>query len=382
MGFGFTEAQEMFRREIATFARRELLPGAAARAREERIPREIVKRMAEMGLTGFNTPEKYGGNPVDWVTVGIAVEEIAKADFNLSLLPVQGCGIGLALRLAPEEVQDEWFPPIIRGEKMLCLSVTEPGMGSDVAALQCRALREGDDYIIQGEKTSTTLGYQADACVLFAKTDPSAGAYGVTAFLVPLNLPGIARSRIPDMGCKPLGRASLIFDNVRLPGKYRLGDEGRGFYLVMSQFDVIRACIGLMCMGAASTSLEEAINYAKQRTAFGKPIARFEGISFKIAEAATLIEAGRLLCYRTLWLRDQGQRHTKESAMCKWWCPRIAVRVIHDALLIHGHFGYSEELPLEQRLRDAIGFELADGSAEIMKLIIIREIIGREFLPY
>jgi len=382
MGFGFTEAQEMFRREVRTFAQREIAPGAAARAKGDHFPREIIKRVAEMGLMGLNLPEKYGGQTVDWVTLGIAVEEIARADFNLALPATLSSGAGIALRLAPEEVQEEWLPPLIRGDILLCLATTEPGIGSDVARMQCRAIRQDGFYILQGEKTSVTMGYQAEAGIIFAKTDPTAGAYGVTAFLVPLNSPGVSRSRIPDMGCKPMGRASIIFDNARVPEKYRLGDEGKGFYLVMSQFDVIRVCLGLMCIGIATTSLEDAINYAKQRTAFGKPIARFEGISFKIAEAATLLEAGRLLCYRTLWLKDQGLKHTKESAMCKWWCPKIAVRVIHDALLIHGHFGYSEELPLEQRLRDVIGWELADGSAEIMKIIISRELMGREFLPY
>lgn len=382
MGFGFTEAQEMFRREIRVFAQREIAPGSASRAKGDHFPPEIIKKMAGMGLLGLNLPEKYGGQPVDWVTLGIAVEEIARADFNLGIVTTLSSGVGLALNLAPDEVQAEWLPPLVKGDILFCLATTEPGIGSDVARMQCRAIRGDGYYILQGEKTSITLGMQAKAGIIFAKTDPTAGAHGVTAFLVPLESPGVTRSRIPDMGCKPMGRASIILDGVKVPEKYRLGDEGKGFYLVMSQFDVIRVCLGLMCMGVAATSLEDAINYAKQRMAFGKPIARFEGVSFKIAEAATLIEAGRLLCYRTLWMKDQGLRHTKESAMCKWWCPKIAVRVIHDALLIHGHFGYSEELPLEQRLRDAIGWELADGSAEIMKLIIARELMGREFLPY
>jgi cyclohexanecarboxyl-CoA dehydrogenase len=184
------------------------------------------------------------------------------------------------------------------------------------------------------------------------------------------------------MGCKPIGRASIFLDNVAVPESHRLGEEGRGFHLVMSQFDTIRVLLGLICMGAAQTSLDEAITYAKQRMAFGKPIAKFEGVSFKIAEAATMIEAGRLLSYRALAMKDAGQFHAKESAMVKWLCPVIAVDVIHNCLLIHGQIGYSEEYPLEQRLRDVMGFELADGTADIMKLIIVREIMGREYLPY
>lgn len=382
MSFGFTEAQEMFRREIRSFAQKELAPGAKERAKMDHIPPDVLKRMAGMGLMGFNIPEKYGGQTVDWVTLGISCEEVGEADFNLVLPLTLSSGIGMAVKMAAEEVQAEWFPPIVAGEALLCLATTEPGVGSDVANLSCRAVKDGKNYVLSGEKTSVSLGMQADACVVFAKTDPTKGARGVTAFLVPLNQERVSRSRIPDMGCKPVGRCSIFLDNVAVPESHRLGGEGEGFYLVMSQFDTIRVLLGLMCMGAAQVSLDEAIAYAKQRMAFGRPIAKFEGVSFKIAEAATMIEAGRLLCYKALSMKDQGVRHVKESAMCKWLCPVIAVDVIHNCLLIHGQIGYSEEYQVEQRLRDVIGFEMADGTADIMKVIVSREILGREFLPY
>jgi cyclohexanecarboxyl-CoA dehydrogenase len=382
MTFGFSEAQNMFRREMHTFSQRELAPGARERAKMDHIPSDVLKKMSGMGLTGFNIPEEYGGQAIDWVSVGIATEEVSRADPNLPQVITLSSALGSALRLAPEEVQAEWLPPVVAGEVLMCLATTEPGMGSDVAGMACRAVKDGSSYILSGEKTSVSLGMQAGACILFAKTDPTQGAQGVTAFLVPLNQERVSRSRIPDMGCKPIGRASIFLDNLPVPEKYRLGDEGKGFHLVMSQFDGIRVLLGLLCMGAAQASLDEAIIYAKQRTAFGKPIARFEGVSFRIAEAATMIEAGRLLCYHTLALKDRGVFHAKESAMCKWLCPVIAVDVIHNCLLIHGQIGYSEEYPIEQRLRDIIGYEMADGTADIMKMIISREIMGREFLPY
>jgi cyclohexanecarboxyl-CoA dehydrogenase len=382
MSFGFTEAQEMFRREIHNFSQKELAPGAKERAKLDYIPSDVLKRMAGMGLMSFNVPEKYGGQAIDWVSLGISTEEVGRADFNLSLPTILSAGIGMALQMAPDETQEEWFPRVVAGETMLSLATTEPGLGSDVANTTCRAVKDGTSYILSGEKTSVSLGMQSNACVIFAKTDPTQGARGVTAFLVPLDQERVSRSRIPDMGCKPIGRASIFLDNVAVPEKYRLGEEGKGFYLVMSQFDTIRVLLGLICMGAAQTSLDEAISYAKQRTAFGKPIAKFEGVSFKIAEAATMIEAGRLLAYHALAMKDAGQSHMKESAMVKWLCPVIAVDVIHNCLLIHGQIGYSEEYPLEQRLRDVMGFEMADGTADIMKLIIVREIMGREFLPY
>jgi len=382
MEFGFTETQEMFRHSVREFSKRELAPGAKERAKGDHIPKEVLKKMAGVGILGLTVPKEYGGQPSDWVSVGIAVEEVAKADFNLSILPIQNPGAYLALQLAPEEVQKEWVPPLVSGDILFAIAITEPSAGSDAAAIETKAVRQGDYYILNGEKTSITLGMQSAAAIVFAKTDPALRARGVTSFLVPLDYQGVTRSRIPDMGCKPMGRATIAFDNVRLPARYRLGDEGKGFYLVMSQFDAIRVCLGLMGVGIAQTSLEDAINYAKQRYAFGKPIAKFEGISFKIAEDYTLIEAARLLCYRTLWMKDHGITHTKESAMCKWFCPQVAVKVIHHAILIHGHFGYSEEMPLEQRLRDAIGWQFADGTAEIMKIIISRELLGREYLPY
>lgn len=372
----------MFQREMREFARRELLPGAKQRAKLDYLPREITTKLGERGLLGMNLPEEYGGQPADWVSVGIAEEEIARVDFPLSILPHHVIGSALAILQGGREVQEEWLPPLIKGEKMVCLCVTEPDCGSDAAAIKTKAIRSGDHYVLQGEKTSITFGRQAEVGLVFAKTDPTQRARGISAFLVPLDLPGISRSFFPDMGCQPWGRASLILDNVSVPLKYRLGEEGQGFYTVMRQFDFIRVCLGLDALGAAQAALEEAMTYARQRTAFGKPIAKFEGVSFKLAEDATLIEAARLICYRTLWLRDQGLPHTKESAMAKWFAPKVAVRAIHDALLIHGHIGYSAEHPLEQRLRDVIGLEMADGTAEIMKLIISRELMGKEFLPY
>ncbi|MDP6099965.1 MAG: acyl-CoA dehydrogenase family protein [Dehalococcoidia bacterium] len=382
MSFGFNESQEMFRREMHNFSQKELAPGAKERAKLDYIPSDVLKKMAGMGLLGFNVPERYGGETIDWVSLGISTEAVGQADFNLSLPTILSAGIGIALQMAPEEVQAQWFPPVVAGETMLSLATTEPGLGSDVANTACRAVRDGTSYILSGEKTSVSLGMQSSACIVFAKTDPTQGARGVTAFLVPLEQERVSRSRILDMGCKPIGRASIFLDNVAVPESHRLGEEGRGFHLVMSQFDTIRVLLGLICMGAAQTSLDEAINYAKQRMAFGKPIGKFEGVSFKIAEAATMIEAGRLLSYRALAMKDAGQFHAKESAMVKWLCPVIAVDVIHNCLLIHGQIGYSEEYPLEQRLRDVMGFELADGTADIMKLIIVREIMGREYLPY
>ena len=382
MAFGFDEAQEMFRREVANFAQKELAPGAKERAKKDSIDRTTYKKLGDMGFLGLGIPEKYGGQPSDWTTVGILVEELTKVDSSVGVVPAVCTLLASILLEMPEDLKNEWIPRVVSGDTLLCFCLTEPDCGSDAAALKTKATKEGDSYILNGEKTSVTMGLQADAALIFAKTDPTAKARGITLFLVPTDTPGITKSAFPDMGFLPYGRASFILDGVKIPASNQIGETGKAFYTAMHFFDVMRACLGLNALALAQTSLNEAIEYAKQRTAFGKPIAKFEGVSFKIAEAATLIEAARLLCYKTLWMVDNGLPTTKEAAMCKWWCPRVAVNAIHDCLLIHGHIGYSEEYPVEQRLRDAIGFEIADGCADIQKIIISREIIGREFLPY
>jgi cyclohexanecarboxyl-CoA dehydrogenase len=218
---------------------------------------------------------------------------------------------------------------------------------------------------------------------MFIKTDPTQRARGVTCFCVLLNLPGITKSIIHHTGFKPLGDASIILDEVRLPSKYRSGEEGKGFHIFAGGGeDFLRPCLGFVALGQAQASLEETMNYVLQRTAFGQPVGKFEGVSFKIAEHATRIEAARLLCYHTFRLNDQGLTHTKESAMCKWWCPEVVFNAIHDCILLHGYLGYSEEYPLEQRQRDVMEFEFADGTAQIMKIIIARELMGRVVVPY
>ena len=381
--FVFTEEQEMLRREVRRFAQRELAPGAKERSKSDDFPFELNKKVSEAGFLSIAVPKEYGGQGGDWVSLGVAIEEIARVDFGIGALSPLGPHLfNLALKSSPEELREEWIPPIVRGDIMGSFGLTEPDCGSDAAAIKTRAVRDGDDYIINGEKTSMTWGIFADVALIFAKTDPTAGARGVTCFLVPLDLPGITRSRFYDTGLKILGRGSLTMENVRIPARYRVTEEGKGFYTTMEAFDWIRIGLGLSSLAQAETALEETISYVKQRTAFGKPLAKFEGISFKIAEAATLIEIGKLFCYRTYSLIDQGLPHTKEAAMVKWWCPRTAVKIIHDFLPVFGHVGYSKDCPMEQRLRDVMGLEIADGTAEIMKIVISREILGREFMPY
>lgn len=379
----FTPEQEELIRTLRVFARKELAPRYAHWDRTGEFPREIWRQMGELGLLGLRTPAKYGGQDADLVTTGIVTEEIARGDFSCTYgIQLAGLAGEIIGQNGSEEVKVGWLPPMTRGEAIIALALTEPGVGSDAANLACRAVRERDEYIITGEKSGISLGMAAHAAIVFAKTDLAAKARGVTAFLVPLNLPGVARSPLRDLGSRAIGRAVLSLDHVRVLVSHRLGEEGSGFYEVMKGFDFNRVLIALACLGAAQVSLEETMAYVKERRAFGRPLAAFEGVSFPIAEAATYIEAARWLCYRALWLADRGQPYTKESAMVKWWTPRLAVETIHQCLLLHGHYGYTDELPFEQRLRDVMGLEIGDGTAEVMKIVVARELMGREALPY
>jgi len=381
--FGFTEAQEMFRTMARDFTCKELSPGAKERTKLNRIPPDIMKKLAGVGFLGLRTPEKYGGQMSDWVTGGVACEETAKVDLGASMAILFASIAGESLALCSKEVQAEWMPLCAKEGKIMSLCLTEPDTGSDAVAIKTKAVRDGDYYTLNGEKTSATFGMQAEIGAVWAKTDPTApGARGITAFLVPMDLPGIERAAFADMGWRSMERGSIAMNNVRIPAKYRIGEEGKGFYGVMSIFDWIRLFLCLQVLALGEQSIYDAIDYAKQRTAFRKPIAKYDAVSFRLVDSLAKIEAGRLLSYKALWLLDQGKRVTRETAMAKSLCPTIGIEACNNAMLTLGHVGYSSDYPVEQRLRDAYGFEFADGTADIQRIVMVREFIGREYLNY
>ena len=381
--FEFDEAERMLREQASKFAKRELAAGSKERAKQDTVDREIFRKIGKLGYTGLGIPEKFGGQEATWVDRGIVLEELSRADFNVGSLTAHTQNMAAMVSRASEEVAMEYVPFLISTDKVCSAAISEPDCGSDVGRIRTRATKNGDCYIINGEKTSVTRGTYADVCLVFARTGHGLGTRGLSMLLVPQDFPGVTISALNDMGCHSMGRAIINFEDVKVPTKYRIGDEGQAFSKQFAgHVDQGRAIIGLTVLSASQASLDETIAYAKQRIAFGRIIAKYEGISFKIAEAATLIEAAKWLCYRTLWLGDKGLPSFKEGAMCKWWCPQIATDIIHNCLRICGHVAYTEELPIEQRLRDVIGFEFADGTAEMMKLNIARVIIGKEALPY
>jgi len=379
LDFNFTEEQIMLKNMLKDFGSKELAPTYKDRVKEERIPKELIKKVADLDLLGLNIPEEYGGFPKDAVTTGVILEELARHADDGAWLPFNAYALSGIIALGCEETKREWLSAIAAGEKIVCMGATEAEAGSDLGNLKSTFRKDGDDYILNGEKNRVTFATQGDAMMALAKSDLSSRR--ITAFLVPFDFPGVTIDKIEDIGCESTGGGIVSMEDVKVPKKYLLGDEeGKGFQATMRTFDCIRAYGALESLAKAETVLNQTIEYARQRVQFGKPISKFQGTSFRLAEAATYLELGRWLCYRVLWLKDNGLPHRKESAMVKWWCPRTAFNIIHECLLIHGHYGFSKDLPIEQHLRDSILTEIGDGMAEIMKLIISRDIIGREFV--
>ena len=374
-----SEEQAAFREAARRFAAERIAPGYMAREKAGMVDRALVREMGALGLIGADLPERYGGLGAPSVTVGLAIEAVSHADLNVGYVPLLSSLNGqIVARHAPPELAAAWIPRIVSGEALFALALTEPRGGSDAANLQLSARRDGDGYVLNGEKSSISMADQADAAVVFARTGaPDSGARGVSAFLVPMDAKGITTTRFRDLGSHAVGRGSIFFDGVRVPADHRLAEEGMGFVQVMQGFDYSRALIGLQCCAAAQASLDESWAYVGEREAFGAPIAQYQGVTFPLAEGEGLVAAVRQLCYHTLRLRDDGAAHTAEAAMCKWLGPKTAVDVIHQCLLTHGHTGWSMDLPHQQRLRDVMGLEIGDGTAQIMKLIVARERAGK-----
>lgn len=376
MHFAFNEHQNAIRESVARFSAEVLAPGYKKRDQAGEIERSVIEQMGQMGLLGGELPEEFGGSGLDCVTAGLIIEEISRGDFNVGYIPLLTSLNGqIIAQHASPELAREWLHEITAGRKIVCIALTEPSGGSDAASLRLKAERKGDVYVLNGEKTSISMADQADVAVVFARTGtPEQRASGISAFLVPMTLPGISTTRFDDAGERAIGRGSIFFDNVEVPVSHRLGEDGKGFKQVMQGFDYSRALIGLQCLALAQQSLDETWSWLTERQAFGQPLAAFQGLTHPLAELQTYVHAARLQCYHSLWLKDNGLPHNAEAAMNKWWAPKLAFDVVKQCLLAHGHTGYGEDLPFAQRLRDVLGLQIGDGTAQIMKNIIAREL--------
>ncbi len=320
LSFSISAEQEALVEVARGFGERRLAPYYKQREQEGAFDRATLRAMGDLGLFGVELPEEYGGLGLDCTTAGLVLEAVCRSDYNIGQLMVTMSLSGAIMaRHGDPAAIAPWLRGVTAGELIPAIALTEPGGGSDAANLTVRATNVGDTYVLDGEKTSTSFAAQAAFAIVWARTGaPSSGARGISAFLVPLDLPGIKTSEFDDFGGRCAGRGSVHFDRVVIPATHLIGRENEGFVQVMRGFDYSRALIGLQCLAVARQSLDETWLSTAERTSFGRPLIAHQGVSFPLAEAETQLEACRLLCLKTLWLKDQGLPHTAEAAMCKW----------------------------------------------------------------
>ncbi|MGZ6070264.1 MAG: acyl-CoA dehydrogenase [Myxococcaceae bacterium] len=373
MDFELTDLQRETQRLTREFAARELIPAARKLDEEHRFPAETVRKMAELSLLGVAVPDEWGGAGLDNVSYALAIEELSRGDASVGVIASVNNSLYCdpLLKFGDEAQKREWLVPFARGEKLGCFGLTEPEAGSDAAAQKTTAVRKGDSYVINGSKNWITNGPVADAIVLFTMTDRAAGHRGITAFVVPTSTPGFNRAP-PDrkMGISAALSCSIFFEDMVVPAKNRLGKEGDGFKVAMSTLDGGRVGIAAQAIGIARAAFEEALRYAQDRKTFGQPIANHQAIQFMLADMATEIDAARLLTLKAAAMKDQGVRHSAESAMAKLYASEMASRVANKGLQIHGGQGYSKEFDAERHVRDARITEIYEGTSEIQRIVI------------
>ncbi len=379
MDFELNEEQRMIRDTVRDFAQKEIAPLARHTDETGEFPWETFKKMAELGLMGLPFPEEYGGAGADTVSYALAVEEIAAACGSTALTYAAHVSLASApiYMFGTEEQKRKYLVPLAQGEFLGAFALTEPQSGSDAAGLRTTAIRDGDSWVLNGQKMWITNGSIAQVVVVTAVTDPSRGAHGISNFIVEKGTPGFAAGKEePKMGLKGSVTCQLFFEDCRVPAENLLGQLNEGFIQVMKTLDGGRISIAAMALGLGRAALEESVKYAKERHAFGQPIAEFQAIQWKLADMATELEAARLLIYQAAVLKDQGRPFTKEAAMAKLFASEAAERACFEAIQIHGGYGYSREYPVERFYRDNRLTEIGEGTSEIQRLIIARRVLS------
>lgn len=377
MNFKLSEEHEQLRQMVRDFAENEVAPTAAERDEQARFDREIWDKMAELGLAGIPWPEEYGGAGFDYLAYVIAIEELSRvcASTGVTLSAHTSLAGWPIYKFGTEEQKQKYLRPMAEGKKIGAYCLTEPGSGSDAGGMRTTVKLEGDEYVINGSKIFITNGGIADIYVVFALTEPEAKTRGVSAFIVESSFPGFKVGKKEDkMGIRSSPTAEIIFDNCRVPKENLLGELGQGFKIAMQTLDGGRNGIAAQAVGIAQGALDAAINYAKEREQFGKPIVANQGISFKLADMATAVEASRLLTYQAAWLESNGLPYGKASAMAKLMAGDTAMSVTTDAVQIFGGYGYTKEYPVERFMRDAKITQIYEGTQEIQRLVISRMI--------
>lgn len=376
MNLNFSEEQLMMRDMVRDFAQKEIAP-FVERMEAGEFPRPVLNKMAELGLMGITVPEAYGGSGMDFTSYIIAINELSKVSAVIGVILSVHTSVGTnpILYFGSEEQKQKYVTKLAKGEYLGAFCLTEPSAGSDAASLRTRAEKKGDRYIINGSKIFITNGGEADVYIVFAKTDPSKGAKGVTAFIVEKGTPGLIIGKDEEkMGLHGSRTVELSFENMEVPEENRLGEEGEGFKIAMANLDVGRIGIAAQALGIAEAALEAAVQYANERHQFGKPIIANQGVGFKIADMATAVEAARLLVYRAADLCSKGLPCSKEASMAKLFASQTAREVAIEAVQVFGGYGYTKDYPVERYFRDAKITEIYEGTSEIQRIVISKHL--------
>ena len=379
MDFELSEMHRTIRDTARDFATREIAPSAARWDKEERFPHEIIPKLGALGFLGIRVPEEYGGSGLDTLAYAIIVEEIARADGSLALTVASHNGLGTShlFTFGSELLRRKYVPRLASGEILGAWALTEPGSGSDAAALTTRAVRKGEGWVINGTKMFITQGSVGAVCVVLAVTSPEKQKRGITAFAVEMGTPGFRASKhLEKMGMRSSDTVELSFEDVEVSDAMRIGEVDGGFIDTLKILDRGRVSIAALALGLGEGALGAALKYAKEREAFGQPIANFQAIQWMIADSRAELDAARLLVYRAAVLADSGQRYSTEAAMAKLFASEAASRACSRALQVHGGYGYTRDFPVERHLRDAKLCEIGEGTSEVQRMVIARNVLG------
>jgi len=381
MNFDESESEKILRKTVRDFADKEIRPYARAWDEEERFPTELMPKLAQLGLLGMRVPEEYDGAAMTTQEQSIVIEELARVDGSIALgvAAHNGLGIGHILLAGNDEQKRRYLPELATGKALGAWGLTEAGSGSDAAAARTRAIRQADgSWVINGSKTFITHGSVGKYAVVLAVTSPEKKQKWLTAFVLEKGMPGFTVGKhIEKMGCHASDTCELHFENVAVPAANQLGQLDHGFLDTLEILDRGRIAIASMALGLGEGALSAARKYALDRVQFGKPIAENQAIQFMLADSATELAAARLLIKRAAWMQDAGRRTTKESSMCKLYAAQAGMRACDRAIQIHGGYGYTREFPVERALRDCKLTEIGEGTNEVQRLVIIRELLGR-----
>jgi alkylation response protein AidB-like acyl-CoA dehydrogenase len=378
MDFAFTEDQQALRKSVRRFAEAELKPHVREWDEGNIFPLEAVKKCGALGYLGPIFPEEYGGAGLSYVDYAIIVEELSRVEPSMGLIlaaHISLCSNHIFLA-GNEDQKRKYLPKLTTGEWIGCWSLTEPEAGSDAGGTRSQAVRDGDFWVLNGGKTFTTNAHYAQVCVVMAVTDRSASQHGVSAFLVEADSPGFRAGKKEDkLGMRASDTGEVLFENCRVPASQLLGKRGEGFIDALRILDGGRISIAALSLGVAQGAYDAALAYAKIRKQFGRPISEFQAIQHKLADMATEIDAARLLTYRAAWMKDNNLRVTKESSMAKLFASEIAVRVCNEAVQIHGGYGFTKDYPVEKFYRDVKLCTIGEGTSEIQRLVIARQVL-------